>query len=231
MKNQRKQFSLKQKLHTAYKEQKIKGNGRTEMLVPLLMLEVCQDLKSSVSLFQSTVKGGKRFSQDKPPKQAQMAKRKMVNSGLHRGERFWISTPDNTSLWEKHGHNNRKVPDLVKQIWLTYVDKNSHPGKLWGRKNLLTHMPSQAGAMAHMPLDTWDCTEVICPEEHSEDPTTERTTRKKARGDTAGTHMMVILTCLFLSLSHSFSLSPPSPPFPFLSLLFPPPPPHPFAVK
>lgn len=57
-KNQRKQFSLKQNLHTAYKEQKIKGNGRTEMLVPLLMLEVCQDLKSSVSLFQSTVKGG-----------------------------------------------------------------------------------------------------------------------------------------------------------------------------
>lgn len=52
----------------------------------------------------------KKFSQGKLPKQAQMANRRALNSGLHRGEMFGISTPDDIPLcrlWEKHGCNNR----------------------------------------------------------------------------------------------------------------------------
>lgn len=47
-----------------------------------------------------------------------MADRRALKSDLHRGGRFWISTPDNIplcQLWEKHRHNNGKMPGLVKQ--------------------------------------------------------------------------------------------------------------------
>lgn len=154
-----------------------------------------------------------------------MANIRVLNSGLHRGERFWISTPDNIPLcrlWKKHGHNNRKMPGLVRQIWVTYLDKSSHHGKLWGRKHLLTHiMPSWGNGTR---LDTWDLDSIeeVPPEEHSGDPTTERTIRKKASGDSEGSHMMVIIICLFVSLS---SLLLPHPPSYFFL------PPHPSALS
>lgn len=83
IKKQRKQCSLKQKLHTAYREQKRRRKGTIEILVPVLVLEVCQDLKSTVNLSQRG-----KFSQDKLQKKAQMANRRVLNSGLHRGGRF-----------------------------------------------------------------------------------------------------------------------------------------------
>lgn len=43
------------------------------------------------------------------------------------------------------------VPGLVRQIWVTYPDKNSHSGKLWGRKQVLICIPAQALGKVSMP--------------------------------------------------------------------------------
>lgn len=46
------------------------------------------------------------------------------------------------------GGNNKKMPGLVRQIWVTYPGKN---GKWGERKQLLTHVPFQVVGTASMP--------------------------------------------------------------------------------
>lgn len=49
--------------------------------------------------------------------------------------------------------NNRKMPGLGKQIWITSLDNNSHYSKVWKweRKQVLPHIQSQVIGRAHTP--------------------------------------------------------------------------------
>lgn len=85
-----------------------------------------------------------------------MANRKALISGPHGGERLEISTQGKIllcRLWEKHRGNNRKMPDLVRQVSVTYLYKDSHHGKWWERNQLLTHILSQSVGMTWTALD------------------------------------------------------------------------------
>lgn len=104
-------------------------NKRNLHVGKVLVTAVTVRLKECNELSQTLTK----FPQDKLTQQSQMANRKALISGLYGGERFGISTLDKIPLgrlWEKLRHNEGKMPGLVKQIWVTYLDKNSQHGQL-----------------------------------------------------------------------------------------------------
>lgn len=77
------------------------------------------------------------------------------------------------------------VSGLVRQIWVTYRDKNSHSGKLWGRKQVLTHMAAQAVGTASMPHGYLGLVVYKCLQKNSSgNPIAEKTWVKKDQLDT-----------------------------------------------
>lgn len=118
----------------------------------------------------------------------------------------------------KNAHsNNRKMPGLVRQIWIASLDNNSQfqcgTGK--GSKSFHKFNPKLWEEHIHL-VDTWgwDYTKEAPPEEHTGDP---HHWDQKGHQDTAGTHVVVIILLLNLGLC---SLPPdPPPPQPLHLLL------------
>lgn len=67
---------------------------------------------------------------------------------IHWGKRFELAHQTKCHCKE-NADSNRKIPGLVRQIWITFLDMNSHHGKLWEKKQVLTHTQSQVVGRAH----------------------------------------------------------------------------------
>lgn len=129
--------------------------------------------------------------------------------------------------WADCGKSTDPTTGRCKAWWRRsgwpILDKNSHHGKLWERKKLLTHthMPSR---VERTPLDTRDlgCIKVVPLEEHLGTPNTKKTRRRASwtagtRGGDYNLSLFLLLPpvsyyfypslSLLISLSLSISLS------------------------
>lgn len=124
--------------------------------------------------------------------------------------KFRISTQDKIlpCRLKSTDDNNRKMPGLVRQIWVICPDKNSYHGKLWERKHFLLHMPAQAVGTAftlcgYLGLGLYKNVSSSFP--------TEKTRRRRPD------EMLQECRWWYLLFTHSLLLFSPSP----LSLLLP----------
>lgn len=81
-----------------------------------------------------------------------MAKREALITGLNGGLELAQWTKCHCADCGKSSDSNHsRIPRLVGQIWVTCLDKNSYPGKLWEKEGTAYRRPAPVVPRAQMP--------------------------------------------------------------------------------